>query len=223
MFVMKADKVKVNFIGRLMSYFSVFALFFISTILAASDTVEHYQSILSEINLLDARIAQQEWIIKNQDVMIACIKGSQSEECDDYVRNRMFYQDPLSMSYSVDGVEQRNETDSNNDFRYKQVGSYILLGLSIVTAIPGPFLEIYRNKKTYGVQKKRVLWSALLWPIASSIGNALYLAHLSVNQAESTKNRIINAAPATAILIPSIVTVISLIRYSIRNGIAKHF
>lgn len=204
----------------------------ISTYLHANPLAlpDEKMQIIDEIMKLEAEIQDQELYIPQQRKTIGMWQG--------YIRDGEFnlprenksqdsasiqYRDAFPRAYSVTDIETAIAAMKTTPQPKTSliVISYILQGLSALSAIPGPLMEMRRNYIVHGIGGKPVLWSSLLWPYASSIGNSLYLTHLAFSQKESVLQRIINGIPATLILIPSVITTIALTRYTCLNGLYR--
>ena len=158
-------------------------------------TMPDRESMIYEVQRLLELDAHQTWLKNNQTRTINILKQNYKQ----YSSEETALSTDLAKSHSTESA---------------LVGiSYTMLGISILTALPGPIIELARNCKTYGSSNKQVLPSALLWPVASSVGNILYLIHLGLNQSEKALSKGINSIPAGGIMIGSLITLFNLIYY----------
>ncbi len=172
---------------------------FMPVILLAQNESVNREDLINEIKSLTV---VSEVLTTTQNAQLQIIEKLENEDYNEH----------------TDEFRYSNSANSTNDYPVIKGFSYVLLAGATVLAFPGPIMETIRNYKEYSVAKKRVLLSAFLWPVVSSVGNAEFLVHLGISCDSTFLNRALNAIPIVVLTGTSLFSAFSLVYFVKTRG-----
>ena len=92
------------------------------------------------------------------------------------------------------------------------------LVISLIFGAFGPISQFARYFKTYARTNDAVSISALAWPIPTFIGSMLFLANISINQAQNWFAKLVDALPSATLGVANMGVYLLLFISMCRNG-----